>query len=124
MTQPKGLTALTREIHATREIVSNAEHYAQVFQQLLQGKRVKGSDAAVVVAALANCAHDLQWQAKRYAHNRSTYAVGMTNDATQLLLLLGVPIHPTDGSVWAKDGGFGWPSYAEEGPLHKPEEAK
>lgn len=118
---PDGLAALIQSAQATRSILSDPDHYATTLHALLNGKRVKAADAEVVVAALLQCAVDFQWQAKRYAHGRSTYAVGMTNDATALLLALGVHLSPTDGTVWAKDGMFGWPNYAQRGPLHNPE---
>lgn len=121
MTEIQGLTELIAGVGATGRIMRDPHHYSDVLHKLMYGRRVKASEASVVVTALLQVALDFQWQAKRYAHGRSTYAVGMTNDATALLLALGVQVHPTDGTVWAKDGMFGWPNYAQNDPNHKPE---
>lgn len=122
MSEIIGLDTLIRNADATRQVLQDPEAAQATLRALLEGRRVKAADAAPVVAALLQCALDFQWPAKRYAHNRSTYAVGMVNDATQLLLVLGVKVSPTDGTVWARDGGFGWPSYAATDPDHKPVE--
>lgn len=121
-TQVIGLDTLIRNMDATRRILDDPETAQATLRDLLEGKSVKGSDAAPVVAALLQCALDFQWPAKRYAHGRSTYAVGMVNDATKLLQVLGVKVSPTDGTVWARDGSFGWPNYAATDPDHKPVE--
>ena len=47
---------------------------------------------------------DLQWMARRYADGRSTYAVGLVNDCTKTLLVLGVDLFEGDGALWARDG--------------------
>ncbi len=54
--------------------------------------------------ALRKIAGDLQWMARRYADQRSTYAVGMMNDATRYLLSIGVELSTSDRIVWALDG--------------------
>lgn len=115
-----GYAELFRAANAARILLGDPAHAQATLESMLAGKRVKAGDASTVAAALLKCAQDYQWQAKRYSHGRSTYAVGMTNDATRLLLALGVPLKPTDGSVWSRDGGFGWPTYAQDGPLHQP----
>ena len=74
-------------------------------------------------ATLRQLLADTLWMAQRYADGRSTYAVGMYNDAAHTLLRLGFPLRPdpTTGTIWAKDGMFGYPRYAEEaGELHQP----
>jgi predicted CopG family antitoxin len=48
------------------------------------------------------------WMARRYAHNRSTYAPGMVNEAIQGALELGVKIEPdNDIGMYADDAGLG-----------------
>lgn len=54
--------------------------------------------------ALRKIAADLQWMARRYADDRSTYACGIVNDATRYLLEIGVELYTSDRIVWARDG--------------------
>jgi len=51
---------------------------------------------------------DIQWMARRYAHGRQSYAVGMYNDAIKLAQELGMQFKPDaiDGLVEAKDAGL------------------
>lgn len=62
---------------------------------------------------------DLHWMARRYAHGRSSYAVGLLNDHTRALLGLGVKLNPTgDNTIWATDGQFGPPPEAKDNPAN------
>ena len=54
------------------------------------------------------------WLARRYAHNRRTYAVGQYNDAMRKMQELGIHVDPdpVDGTIWATDGDLGPPAEA------------
>lgn len=46
--------------------------------------------------------------ARRYAHNRCTYAPSIVNEAIDSALAMGIEINPEpDGSMYADDGNFG-----------------
>lgn len=121
MTLPAGYDEIADAVDNERRILSDPR-YREVLEKMMKGTPVSGRDARVVTRALVRACQDLQWPAKRYAHMCQSYVVGQVNDATRVLLGLGISISPTDGSVWAKDGGHGWPHYAEPGPLHQPED--
>lgn len=65
---------------------------------------------------------DIQVYAARYAHNRMTFATQTVNDFTAKLIEAGIPLcvdqtrdaEKPDGTVWVKDGGFGWPEHLIE----------
>lgn len=56
------------------------------------------------VEHLVEIVKDLHWMARRYADGRMTYASKLFNDHTNDLLVMGVEIRPTDGSLYATDG--------------------
>lgn len=53
---------------------------------------------------LRRVARDFHWMARRYADGRMTYATGLFNDHTRLLLSLGVELNNCDGTLFAQDG--------------------
>jgi hypothetical protein len=65
---------------------------------------------------------DIQVYAARYAHNHMTFAPLTVNNFTALLIEAGIPLcvdqtrdaEKPDGTVWVKDGGFGWPDHLIE----------
>lgn len=57
-------------------------------------------------AALEGIIRDTLWMARRYAHGRHSYAVGMYNAAARAALNLGIAGKESDGSVFAIDGGL------------------
>ncbi|GEP00515.1 hypothetical protein [Methylobacterium haplocladii] len=62
------------------------------------------STAEQRIAALENIIRDTLWMARRYAHGRQSYAVGMYNDAARRAQHLNVQLQMTDGSIFALDG--------------------
>ena len=57
------------------------------------------------VETLKNIVIDLQWMARRYANGRMSYAVGMLNDHTEVLLNLGLNLNPcAEKQIFARDG--------------------
>lgn len=75
------------------------------------------------------------WMARRYAHGRMTVVPWAYNKAAAVAIELGLMdeksmdtanIHEgdlVDSTVWAKDGGFGWPDeLIEKHGLHMPKE--
>lgn len=56
------------------------------------------------IAALESIIRDTLWMARRYAHGRQSYAVGMYNDAARRAGVLNLRLDMTDGSMWALDG--------------------
>jgi hypothetical protein len=66
-------------------------------------------------AALREIAKDMHWMARRYVHDRQSYAVGLFNQHVRDLLKLGLELNATgDGTIWARDAQFGWPPEAED----------
>ena len=57
---------------------------------------------------LESIIHDTLWMARRYAHGRMSYAVGMYNDAARKAKSLGIHgmDRDGDGSLFAIDGGL------------------
>lgn len=57
---------------------------------------------------LRHVIREIQWMARRYAHGRMTYAVGMYNNAIKVAQSVGMEFKPDpiDGLVEAKDGMF------------------
>ncbi len=79
------------------------------------------------IGSLENIIENTLWMAGRYADGRSTYATEDYNRAAYWALKLGLPLRrdPTTGTIWAKDGSFGYPNYANEaGELHQPQETQ
>lgn len=56
------------------------------------------------VSVLEAIIRDTLWMARRYAHGRMSYAVGMYNDAARKAIALGVAGKDGDGSHFAIDG--------------------
>ena len=49
---------------------------------------------------------DFHWMARRYADQRSSYAVGLFNGHTRWLLSQGIKLNSTgDETIWARDKG-------------------
>jgi hypothetical protein len=116
----EGLTRMMEQVSAEREVLAPPHVYADALSRMLAGKKVSASEIKAVTTVLVQAAEAMQPWSKRYTHQRMTYAVSMHNDATHALLALGVPLKATDGSVYAKDGSFGWPAYADEaGDRHR-----
>lgn len=60
------------------------------------------------IALLEECLINTLWMARRYAHNRSTYAPHVVNTAIDILIELGIYITPdVDNDMYADDGMFG-----------------
>lgn len=65
---------------------------------------------------------DIQVYAARYAHNRKTFATDTVNNFTAKLIEAGISLcvdqtrdaEKPDGTVWVKDGGYGWPNHLIE----------
>lgn len=116
MSIPDGYDSIVDRAAAEHAIYTDPDRYAGVLAQMLAGKRVPARDVQTIARALAGAAEDLQWPARRYADGRKSYAVGMVNDATRVLLSLGLNIKPdpitTPPTPWAIDGMYGLPDYA------------
>lgn len=116
MTVPDGYARISQRVSADKKIAYNPAHFAAALRLMLEGKRVPVEDVQTIARALTGVAEDLQWPARRYADGRSSYAVGMVNEATRVLIALGLRINPdqtvTPPTVWAEDGMFGYPDYA------------
>lgn len=68
-------------------------------------RKLSANEARDRVEALERIIHDTLWMARRYAHGRQSYAVGMYNDAARAALRLEIPLSWPDGSQFALDGG-------------------
>lgn len=88
-----------------RTIVADA--YAEVAAAARaeeEGVADGGSGDRHRLAALGRIIRDTLWMARRYAHGRESYAVGMYNRAARAALSLGVGGDMVDGSIFAVDG--------------------
>ncbi|GAA5514929.1 hypothetical protein Dcar01_03693 [Deinococcus carri] len=112
--ESQGLAALRREVFASQAITLQTDHYCDVLERILDGKRVKAGEVGTVVVAPVAAARDMQISARRYADSRSSYVTGEVNEHTRVLLALGIPLNTADGSVWARDGMYGYAAYAHQ----------
>lgn len=61
-------------------------------------------------ATLRRCIRQAWWQARRYCDGRATYATSTYNDATRVLIGLGVlPRHNLEGTELQEGDDFHWP---------------
>lgn len=96
---------------AMRIIEAQAKEIERLTKQKEAAQRISNMDL-----------RDIQVYAARYAHNRMTFATQTVNDFTAKLIEAGIPLvvdqtrdaDKPDGTVWVKDGGFGWPEHLIE----------
>lgn len=113
---------IIRATDARQAAQSGGHNLAALIEQARKSRVAEYRALALAAEALRNALTDTIWMARRYASGRSTYAPGSVNDAVRTLRGLGVSLGVgADGTVWARDGMFGWPADAAQDPTHQPQ---